>query len=153
MPTTLTLILLTAFLFCGSALAQDSSSKRPLTSAEKAVWPKTFSSQQGIFTLTVQPLSKGASDKIIPLRELHRWKMRLTSSRGEPISGARILIDGGMPAHAHGLPSAPKIKAISSNGDYIINGMKFNMGGEWLLRFNIIHQQQDQANLTIHLDH
>ena len=91
--------------------------------------------------------------KTIQMRKLHSWRMNITNSDGKPISGARVLLDGGMPAHAHGLPSVPKVKAVSSNGDYIIDGMKFNMGGEWLLRFTIIHEQKDRAQITFELAH
>ena len=46
-----------------------------------------------------------------------------------------IAMDGGMPAHGHGLPTAPKVVATDKVGEYRIEGLKYSMTGEWLLGF------------------
>jgi hypothetical protein len=42
-----------------------------------------------------------------------------------------------MPQHGHGLPTAPQVTEYLGNGDYLVEGMKFQMGGWWEVRFNI----------------
>lgn len=46
-----------------------------------------------------------------------------------------IAVDGGMPAHGHGLPTAPQAVATDKTGEYRIEGLKYSMPGEWLLGF------------------
>lgn len=153
----LLLVLSLASLLCSQQSVTQAmlipSENRDAPAASGGAWPKVLTSQQGFFVITLEPINNTNSNATIPMRATHRWKMRLTDSKGLPVSSARILLDGGMPAHAHGLPSAPKVKAVSNQGDYVVDGMKFNMGGEWILRFTIVHERKDRANLTIQLAH
>lgn len=145
------------FVLPSLALSQASSSRiwEPQTKelpAENAhrlnKWPQVIMSQQGLYRLTLSP----APGKI-PMRRLHSWHLHIEDTLGAPVSGARIHIDGGMPAHGHGLPSLPKVSVLSGEGDYMIAGMKFTMGGEWQLRLVIIHQQQpDRAKIVFTLN-
>ena len=50
---------------------------------------------------------------------------------------ATILVDGGMPQHGHGLPTKPRVTRQMGNGDHLVEGMKFNMGGWWVVEFPI----------------
>ena len=45
-------------------------------------------------------------------------------------------VEGGMPAHGHGLPTMPLLR-LQTKGDYRIDGLKYNMPGAWLLGFKI----------------
>jgi len=89
-------------------------------------------SDHGVFRVA---LSSRATP--IPLFRTHSWSVRLTTPRGDPVSGASLAIDGGMPEHHHGLPTSPKVVADSSPGDYVVNGMKFSMPGWWNIRLAI----------------
>jgi hypothetical protein len=71
------------------------------------------------------------------MSKVHRWSLRLASADGRPINGAHIQVDGGMPEHGHGLPTAPRAEASGTAGNYVINGMKFSMPGWWVLKINI----------------
>jgi hypothetical protein len=53
------------------------------------------------------------------------------------VDGARIAVDGGMPQHGHGLPTQPRVTAELGEGAYQIDGVRFNMGGWWELKFAI----------------
>ena len=56
---------------------------------------------------------------------------------GAPVTGAAISIDGGMPQHGHGLPTKPQVTRELGSGDYLVEGMKFNMGGWWVVKFHV----------------
>ena len=73
----------------------------------------------------------------IPVRHLQRWTLHLDTIDGQPVDTATITMDGGMPQHGHGLPTSPRVARALGNGDHLIEGVKFNMGGWWVVRFAI----------------
>ena len=42
-----------------------------------------------------------------------------------------------MPAHNHGLPTQPRVKADLGAGHYRVEGMRFHMAGHWEIRVTI----------------
>ena len=46
-----------------------------------------------------------------------------------------IAVDGGMPSHGHGLPTAPQAIPTGKPGEFRIDGLKYSMPGEWVLGF------------------
>ena len=66
--------------------------------------------------------------------EFQNCTLKLNSSQTLP-SDLSISVDGGMPAHGHGLPTAPQVVATDKAGEYRIEGLKYSMSGEWLLGF------------------
>lgn len=86
----------------------------------------------GAFTVAIAPEAGAAVQGA-----LHSWIATVTSPDGKPVDGAQIVIDGGMPQHGHGLPTAPRVTAALGEGRYRIDGVKFNMGGWWVLRLAI----------------
>ena len=56
---------------------------------------------------------------------------------GAPVEDAELAIDGGMPQHGHGLPTAPQSAGHIGEGQYRIEGVRFNMGGWWELKLAI----------------
>lgn len=77
-----------------------------------------------------------APTESIRVGRLHAWKLDVTNADGAPVDGATITVDGGMPQHGHGLPTKPIVTAQTA-GAYAAEGMKFNMGGWWVVRFHI----------------
>lgn len=69
----------------------------------------------------------------IPLWRVHQWTARVTDASGQPVSGATVVVGGGMPDHRHGLPTAPRASATTAPGGYVIDGVKFSMPGWWVL--------------------
>jgi hypothetical protein len=47
-----------------------------------------------------------------------------------------IAIWGDMPAHGHGLPTQPRARELGG-GVYALEGMKFQMGGAWVVELTI----------------
>ena len=58
---------------------------------------------------------------------------------GKAIENTEIFIDGGMPMHAHGLPTSPKITWSKDKRAHLIHGLKFSMPGQWNLIFKVNH--------------
>lgn len=69
-----------------------------------------------------------------PIGELHRWVLTLAMRAGEPFVPQQIQVSGGMPEHGHGLPAAAEVTRHLGGGRFVIDGVLFNMPGEWLLR-------------------
>lgn len=72
----------------------------------------------------------------LPLNRIHSWLLHVETAGGEPVEKAGIRVDGGMPAHNHGLPTQPVVTEIG-NGDYLVEGLKFSMSGHWEMWFEI----------------
>lgn len=68
---------------------------------------------------------------------IHSWTVAVTTADGVPVEHASISIDGGMPQHGHGLPTKPRVVEELGDGRYLIEGMKFNMPGWWVIELEI----------------
>jgi hypothetical protein len=65
------------------------------------------------------------------VNQIHDWVLHLETADGRPVEDARLSISGDMPAHGHGLPTAPEVSDNLGGGDYQVSGMKFQMAGSW----------------------
>ena len=72
----------------------------------------------------------------LPLNRIHSWVLHVETADARPVEDASIEVDGGMPAHNHGLPTQPVVTEIG-NGDYLVKGLKFSMTGHWEMWFEI----------------
>jgi hypothetical protein len=61
------------------------------------------------------------------------WSVVVTNERGLPQKDCQVAFDGTMPAHGHGLPTAPRVSASPEAGRYRVEGVRFSMGGYWQL--------------------
>ena len=68
---------------------------------------------------------------------LHTWTVELKTADGKPVDGASVAINGGMPQHGHGLPTAPQVTRNLGEGRYLVEGMKFNMPGWWTIEVEV----------------
>jgi hypothetical protein len=98
---------------------------------ENLDYSRTRTSEGGAYRATITP----AGDSI-PKGQLHRWTLHLETAAGALVDSAAVAVDGGMPQHGHGLPTKPRARAVG-NGDYAVEGMKFNMGGWWVVKFRV----------------
>jgi hypothetical protein len=78
------------------------------------------------------------------LNEIHDWTLHVQTPAGEPVEGAEVTIDGGMPQHNHGFPTSPQVTQDLGGGDYLVEGVRFNMAGWWEMKFDI--QKDGQAD-------
>ena len=95
-------------------------------------YSRTRLSSRGVYRGSFQP----AGDSI-RVGRLHSWKLHLATADGTPGNDATIAVDGGMPQHGHGLPTKPRVTRRTPEGDLVVDGMKFNMGGWWVVRFRV----------------
>jgi hypothetical protein len=95
-------------------------------------YSRTRTSEAGHYRATIHP--QGDS---IPQGRLHRWTLHLETATGAPVDSATLVVDGGMPQHGHGLPTKPRVTRDLGNGDHLVEGMKFNMGGWWVVKFQV----------------
>jgi hypothetical protein len=81
----------------------------------------------------------------IAINQIHTWTFHLATPDGRPITGAQITVDGGMPQHGHGLPTSPQVTRDLGNGDYRVEGMKFQMTGWWVVNFHVTSNGQSDT--------
>ena len=72
-----------------------------------------------------------------PIGKFHNWTVLVLDQQSKPVYPALISVTGGMPDHGHGLPTQPKVTEYLGNGRYRIEGMKFNMDGNWSIQVHI----------------
>jgi hypothetical protein len=93
--------------------------------------PEGVPSAQGLYRVAFETDPAGS-----PVNRLHTWAFALRDGDGDPVSGAQVSVDGDMPAHGHGLPTRPLVREVG-DGAYVIEGMKFQMGGRWFVELRI----------------
>lgn len=99
--------------------------------AEREFGTGPRASAQQIYKATLQP-AQG-----FKLRQMQAIPVRIVDAQGRAVEGATIKVDGGMPQHAHGLPTQPKVSRYLGDGVYEIEGLRFSMGGWWELKLAI----------------
>jgi hypothetical protein len=93
-----------------------------------------------------------SSQTPVPVNELHTWKLHVETAAGQPVDDAEVLIFGDMPQHGHGMPTKPQVSGGLGNGDYLVEGMKFQMGGWWKIDFTInANGQSDTVSFNLML--
>ena len=82
----------------------------------------------------------------VPLNKIHSWRFVVSDTKGYPVNRSFKVV-GHMPGHVHGLPTQPRITRKLDEGVYLIEGLKFQMRGWWVMelvspkdriRFNIV---------------
>ncbi len=92
----------------------------------------TRTSVHGVFRATIRPMVDP-----IPINTLHSWTLHVETPDGKPIENATITLHGDMPQHGHGMPTTPEVSTYLGQGDYRVDGMKFQMTGWWVVDFDI----------------
>lgn len=73
----------------------------------------------------------------VPLRRVHSWVVHVETPAGEPVRASRVEFTGSMPEHGHGFPTRPRVTGYIGDGDFLVEGVKFNMAGLWQLLVGI----------------
>lgn len=89
-------------------------------------------SAQSLYTATIDPPTQP-----VKARRMMQLVVSIRDAAGNPVEGAQIDVDGGMPQHGHGLPTKPRVTRSLGDGRYEIDGLRFNMGGWWVLQLSV----------------
>lgn len=95
-------------------------------------YSRTRASEAGHYRATIRP--QGDS---IPQGKLQRWTLHVETATGAPVDSAEFSVDGSMPQHGHGLPTKPRVTRALGSGDHLVEGLRFNMGGWWVVKFRV----------------
>jgi len=113
------------------ALACGPADEDPPGFSDEAPAPASLQlSEAGRYRVSLRPRSGE-----IPLRSFHAWVFHVETLDGGFFVPARLAVDGGMPQHKHGFATAPRVTKALGDGDFLVEGVKFHMAGEWLIRF------------------
>jgi hypothetical protein len=102
-------------------------------------------SDQGLFEVTYS-----SSDTPIPINQIQTWTILVKTSDGQLVEQAEITVDGGMPQHGHGLPTQPQVTDNLGAGNFLVEGLKFQMPGWWEVTFHIT-ANGDSDSVTFNL--
>jgi hypothetical protein len=108
------------------------------TNAAADAWP----SARGLFTVEY-----ASSLQPIAINRMHSWELTVLDAEGEPVTGAKVTVTGGMPAHNHGLPTEPRVTAELGAGHYRVEGLRFHMAGHWEISVTIAAAGQEDTVL------
>jgi hypothetical protein len=104
-------------------------------------------SEQAVYRVSYK--SETAS---IPINRMHSWTLHVEAADGRPVTDATVKVDGDMPQHGHGLPTRPRVTRNLGNGDYLVEGMKFQMSGWWVMQFTVsAGERSDVAKFNLML--
>lgn len=88
----------------------------------------------------------------LEINKIHSWILVLRDDSGEPIENAEIIINGGMPEHDHGLPTAPQVTRQLEAGRYLVEGVRFHMPGLWQIFIDLdVAGEQSTAVIDLEL--
>jgi hypothetical protein len=93
---------------------------------------RSKASANGLYQVSIAPELEP-----VERNKIHGWIVDVTTPAGEAVGDAEIAVGGGMPQHGHGLPTEPQLKAGAEPGKYLMEGVRFNMAGWWVLRLSI----------------
>jgi hypothetical protein len=89
----------------------------------------------------------------VPIHRLHTWILHVETADGRPVTDANVKVDGDMPGHGHGMPTRPRVTRNLGGGNYLVEGMKFQMGGWWVMEVTVhAGGRSDVAKFNLRLD-
>jgi YtkA-like len=111
---------------CMAHMGPDAVPKDP------AAYASAHVSDQGAYRVSYR-----SDTTPIPINRMHTWTLHIETPDGRPVTDATVKATGDMPQHGHGLPTRPQVTRNLGNGDYLVEGMKFQMGGWWVMEFAV----------------
>lgn len=74
----------------------------------------------------------------VRLNEVQSWTVTLFDNQENPVTPRSLVFLGGMPGHGHGLSSLPRVTKQLSPGRYLVDGVLFNMYGDWEIVIGVV---------------
>lgn len=120
-----------------------------IAAADSDTPEQSLLTEQGGYRITVRPQAG-----TVPVAKMHDWILHVETTSGEVFIPTQLVMLAGMPAHGHGLPSQPRITKYLENGDFLVEGVKFNMTGLWHIVVNVTGPTgPDQVLFELNLRH
>jgi len=79
------------------------------------------------------------------INRMHSWILHIETADGVPVERAKIIVDGGMPEHDHGLPTKPRVTEELGDGNYKLEGMRFHMHGYWEITVTVATEEGESV--------
>lgn len=79
------------------------------------------------------------------INRMHSWILHIETADGATVEGAKVVVEGGMPKHDHGLPTKPRVTEELGDGDYKLEGMRFHMRGYWEISVTIATEKGESV--------
>jgi hypothetical protein len=114
-------------LLMGAEAAPESQGVTDAVTAAQPSWVSDSGKLRASYSSEVEP---------VPLNRIHTWTLHLETAEGTALENAQVEFTGGMPAHNHGLATAPAVISLGG-GDYRVEGLRFHMQGAWELRITV----------------
>jgi hypothetical protein len=91
-----------------------------------------------------------AAPEPIPLNDIFQLSVMVHDSTGDTMlmSSELTAVDATMPAHGHGMNTAPLVTA-NGDGSFVVDGMMFHMAGEWEIVFDVADQGVTDTAATL----
>lgn len=89
-------------------------------------------SEAGHYLASVRP-----QEELVRVGALHRWIANVATADGRPLTLSRLVFSAGMPQHGHGTITRPVVTRELGPGEYLVDGVKFHMAGDWTLVLSI----------------
>lgn len=86
----------------------------------------------------------------LSINRMHSWIISVRDKSGIPVTDLALVVQGGMPLHNHGLPTQPQVTRELGDGQYLLEGMRFHMHGDWELKVEF-DSPQGRESLTLAL--
>ncbi|MDB3936178.1 FixH family protein, partial [Granulosicoccus sp.] len=134
------LLAVTVLFFCVCVDQARAASEPAMSKIDTAT---TQVSDNGLYKVSFESV-----EGRIVINTIHEWLLTVVSADGMPVDGLTITIDGGMPMHDHGLPTAPRVTESLGEGQYRVEGFKFQMPGHWTTTFNMTDNDSNSDSVT-----
>lgn len=91
-----------------------------------------FASRGGAYLATLR------SDLAPPtINRIHSWSLKLADASGAPVDAGPVTIDAGVPIIGRVMPTAARARKGAGAGEFVIEGMKFDMAGRWRVEVHV----------------
>jgi hypothetical protein len=76
----------------------------------------------------------------LKLNRVHDWIVGIERLGDWSEVPTAIRFDGGMPSHGHGFVTRPRVTKNLGHGEFLVEGVKFHMAGDWVLAISVTSQ-------------
>jgi len=141
-------ILGVAILSCGCDPGSDRSEPAAERLRESRSLLLEAPSEGGYYRVSARPATLP-----LELHQMHDWIVGIELLEGSSEIPTAIRFDGGMPSHGHGFVTRPRVTRNLGSGEFLVEGVKFHMPGEWVLSVTVTGREtSDHVTLPLMIE-